>query len=266
MNVLIIGRGNVGSALRRALKARGDLDVTTAGHTVRRTQVQSANVILLTVPDTAIRPVAESIASHVQPGQVVLHCAGARGTEELTSCASRGAATGVMHPLVSFPNRKTNPPLPGTTFVVHGAPRANRTARTIAKACGARAIAQNVSGAAYHAAAALVANGAAAIAFEGVRILRKIGFEQRDAERAIGGLMRSVGDNVERIGVPDALTGPIARGDAATVRHHRGALAKLGKGPRAAYDAVGPVILECAKAAGLGRRRATEVARALRQR
>ena len=110
--------------------------------------------------------------------------------------------------------------------------------------------------AAYHSAAALAANGAAALAFASVTILERLGFDRRAAERAIGGLLQTVGHNVQTLGVPGALTGPIARGEAAVVRQHRKALRRRNRTALAAYDAVAPVIVRCARAAGLPKTKA----------
>jgi predicted short-subunit dehydrogenase-like oxidoreductase (DUF2520 family) len=116
-----------------------------------------------------------------------------------------------------------------------------------------------ISDPAYHAAAALAANGTAALAFASVRLLVRLGFGQRAAERAVGGLLRTVADNVERLGVPEALTGPIARGDRVTVATHRKALRRQGRDALDAYDAVLPLIVRCARAAGLSKARAAAI-------
>jgi predicted short-subunit dehydrogenase-like oxidoreductase (DUF2520 family) len=261
MNVLIIGRGRVGSALRRCLDSGGQHRVTVKGRRVQPSAVRSAEVIVLAVPDDAIRSVAAAIAPNLGAGACVLHCAGARGTEELAACHERGASVGVMHPLVSFPSKRISPSLGGTTFAIHGSRKAVAASRQIAAACGARAVAARTGHPAYHAAAALTANGAAALAFVSVRVLAHLGFERRAAERAIGGLLQSVGDNVQRLGVPESLTGPIARGDAATVAAHRKALRAIGRDALGAYDAVLPVIVRCARAAGLSKPRADKILR-----
>ena len=72
----------------------------------------------------------------------------------------------------------------------------------------------------YHAAAGLVANGAAALADAGARLLELAGCPARDSARVLGPLLRSVAENVERLGLPEALTGPVRRGDAETVVRH----------------------------------------------
>jgi predicted short-subunit dehydrogenase-like oxidoreductase (DUF2520 family) len=167
-----------------------------------------------------------------------------------------------MHPLVSFPSKRGNPSLRDTTFTVNGSRRAIGTSRRIAQACGARVVVAQTRDTAYHAAAALVANGAAALAFTSVGVLEGLGFDKRAAERAIGGLLKSVGENVQSLGVPGALTGPIARGEAAAVANHRRALRSGHRDALSAYDAVVPIIVKCARAAGLSPAKASKILRA----
>jgi predicted short-subunit dehydrogenase-like oxidoreductase (DUF2520 family) len=262
MNILIIGRGRVGSALRRSLGSRGQHAVVAAGRRWKRSSVQHADVVVLAVSDNSIEAVAQKIAADLSPGATVLHCAGARGTEELASCETHGAAVGVMHPLVSFPSKRGNPCLQDTTFAVNGSRRAIATSRCLAQACGARVVVAQTTDASYHAAAALVANGAVSLAFVSVGLLERLGFDKRAAERAIGGLLQSVGENVQSLGVPGALTGPIARGEAETVANHRRALRRVSRDALSAYDAVTPIIVKCARAAGLSPAKASKILRA----
>jgi predicted short-subunit dehydrogenase-like oxidoreductase (DUF2520 family) len=264
MNILIIGRGRVGNGLRRSLEAT-DHRITAAGRGFKASAVRVADVIVLAVPDDAIEPIAERLAPHLEAKVAVLHCAGARSTAELRACNARGAAVGVMHPLVSFPSKRNNPTLAGTTFTVSGSPAAIAASRRIASACGARVVVAKTSDPAYHAAAALAANGAAALAFASVSVLEHLGFEKRAAERAIGGLLQSVGENVQSLGVPGALTGPIARGEAQTVITHRRALRRVSRSALSAYDALLPVIVRCARAAGLPAAKATQIVRAAKR-
>jgi predicted short-subunit dehydrogenase-like oxidoreductase (DUF2520 family) len=261
MNVLIVGRGRVGNGLRRSLEANGVLEVRATGRRCKPSSVAAADAIVLAVSDDSISAVAGTIAPNLKRGATVLHCAGARGTDELEACRASGAAVGVMHPLVSFAGKQRSPNLRGTTFTVNGSRRAIATSRRIAKACGARVVLAETGGAGYHAAAALAANGAAALAFVSVGLLQRLGFESRSAEHAIGGLLRSVGENVQNLGVPGALTGPIARGEADAVANHRAALRRLSPDALSAYDALVPIIVHCARAAGLGEAKASEILR-----
>jgi predicted short-subunit dehydrogenase-like oxidoreductase (DUF2520 family) len=77
---------------------------------------------------------------------------------------------------------------------------------------------------AYHAAAGLVANGAAALAAVGAELLVRAGVPRDIAPKMLGPLLRSVADNVEALGFPQALTGPVRRGDAAGLERHLAAL------------------------------------------
>ncbi len=264
MNILIIGRGRVGNALRRSLESSGLHDVVAAGRRWKRSSLQAADAIVLAVSDDSIKTVARTIAPDLKPSATVLHCAGARGTDELRACELRGAAVGIMHPLVSFPSTRSNPSLQGTTFTVNGSRRAIAASRRIAQACGARVVVAQTDDGGYHAAAALAANGAAALAFVSVGVLERLGFEKRAAERAIGGLLQSVGENVQSLGVPGALTGPIARGEAEVVANHRGALRRVRRDALSAYDAVVPIIVKCARAAGLSQAKASKILRTRR--
>jgi predicted short-subunit dehydrogenase-like oxidoreductase (DUF2520 family) len=68
--------------------------------------------------------------------------------------------------------------------------------------------------------------------------------------------LRGTLDNVEQLGVPAALTGPIARGDVDTIRLH---LARLSDEDRVLYCGLGLELLRMARAAGLDAQRAEEI-------
>lgn len=265
MRVVIIGRGRVGHGLRRALAQSEAVQVDLRGRRASGAHVAKADIIVLAVPDDAISSVSEAFAPSLAPGSVVLHCAGARGVDELAACAARGAAVGALHPLVSFASERASPSLDGTTFTVQGDRKAIAAGRALGEACGARVVVAKTRDPAYHAAAALAANGAVGLAFTSVLILERLGFERRAAERAIGGLLQTVGQNVQRLGVPEALTGPVARGELSTIAGHRSALRRLGDKTLSVYDAVLPAVVESAKAAGLSRRKANEILDVIRR-
>ena len=262
--VCVIGRGRVGRALARALAEAGMDHELVRGRELRAS-ASTFTVYLLAVPDAHIRAVAETLAPTMSGARaaraVALHCAGARGLNELAPLAARGVGVGVFHPLVSFAAVGRSE-LRGATFTAFGDARATTAARRLARRLGASCtVLPAPPGPAYHAAAALVANGAAALAHLGTHILAALGFEQRAGERALAGLLRSVADNVARVGVPAALTGPVVRGDAATVAAHLRALATLDPKLMRAYAALQPLVLESARAAGLDPQSARNVAR-----
>jgi len=240
VNVCVLGRGKVGRALHAGLRAAGVASTLRAGRAPRLPR-SPCDAYVLAVPDGRIAALADALAPALPRRAVVLHCAGARGVDELAPVAARGLAVGVMHPLVSFAGARTTQ-LAGVTFTLLGDTRALRTARRIARALGAHAVTLREPGPAYHAAAALVANGAVALADAGARVLAQLGYPPAAAGRALGGLLASVAHNVAALGPGAALTGPVVRGDVATVAAHLHALTALDPALAHAYARVLPLI------------------------
>jgi len=263
MRVAIVGRGRVGRGLARALEAGSWEVIETPGREPERGRVACADVVVLAVPDGAIAATAARIAGMLAAGAAVFHCAGARGPEDLAACRRAGAPVGVMHPLASFADPARAPGLRGARFVLAGDAAAVAVAERLARAVGAVPLVAPVHGPAYHATAALAANGAVALAHAAVPVLEGLGLDRRAAEQAVGALLRSVADNVETLGVPAALTGPMMRGDAETVAAHRHALAGASPEASRAYDAVAPLVLRCAVANGLAAEHARDLSRLL---
>jgi predicted short-subunit dehydrogenase-like oxidoreductase (DUF2520 family) len=133
-----------------------------------------------------------------------------------------------MHPMISFASPERAPGLLRGQLHVDGDPAAERAARSLGKRLGMtpRTI-RGLDRVAYHAAAGLVANGAAALAAGGVDLLERAGVDRHTAAAMLGPLLRSVADNVEAMGLPAALTGPVRRGDATGVGRHLETLKKL---------------------------------------
>lgn len=263
MNVVIAGRGRVGRGLARSLQKAGVEVTLVSGRASEPGAFQAADVVVLAVPDDAIAACAERIAPELSRGTAVLHCAGARDAGELAACRAAGMHVGVMHPLASFADAQHPPKLEGATFVIAGDAYAVTAAQDLAGAVGGVVLRAAIHGPAYHALAALAANGTVGLAHAAAPALEKLGLSRSQAERALAALLRTVADNVGALGVPRALTGPVMRGDAATVAAHREALAEMDVDAAAAYDAMLPVVLRCARAAGLSEERADAIARAV---
>ncbi|HZU84147.1 MAG TPA: DUF2520 domain-containing protein, partial [Polyangiaceae bacterium] len=218
-SVFVFGAGKVGSSLARALRARG-VDTTLRSSRRGLPRSMDADVIVLAVRDRDLRPLARSMAEAgaVPARAVVVHVAGALDAAPLD--ALRGACAGVaqMHPMISFASRRFTPTLARGNVHVQGDPPAVARARRIARLLGMtpRTI-PRLDATLYHAAAGLVANGAAALAALGAELLARAGVSPAAAPKMLGPLLRSVADNVEALGFPDALTGPVRRGDVAGV-------------------------------------------------
>ncbi|MFK8004575.1 MAG: DUF2520 domain-containing protein [Polyangiales bacterium] len=241
LRVVIVGRGRVGRGLKRYLAESDEVSVRLVKGATQT--ISAADVLLLAVPDAHIAEVAARLA----PGSdaVMLHCAGRLGVEAFGGLTRKGL--GALHPLISFASANAPPPNAGYAFAVSGDARAQKAARRLVKAMGGHVL-PGVHGNAYHAAAALTANGAAAISDVAIDVLVSVGVQRKNAARALAGLLHSVAYNVEKLGTPEALTGPVMRGDVQAIAEHRDALTKH---PRSAYDLVGRLIVGTAKRAGL---------------
>lgn len=243
MKIALFGRGKVGRALHARAVERGiDATLFASGEAPTVTDV---DLVVTAVPDLAIAETWARLDPAFDPAIPFVHCA---GTMPATTTLPSGRPTGAMHPVVSFA-RPHETEVAGRTFTVRGSDAVVQAASHLTRALGAVPLPIDDAGPAYHAASAIAANGAVALVQIAVEILVELGIEARGASVMMAGLLHSVADNVEALGVPAALTGPIARGDVEVVRMHRDAL--HGEA-REAYDAVSRLILRAAKARGLG--------------
>jgi predicted short-subunit dehydrogenase-like oxidoreductase (DUF2520 family) len=220
MKVFVLGAGKVGRALVSRLKKAG-LSVTLrpARRGVPTTPIE-ADIIVLALRDRHLGPVAADLAASgvVHRRTVVVHNAGALDAEVLAPLRSICAGVAQMHPMISFASTTRFPSLDRGHVHVKGDPAAEKRARALVKKLGMTPRTfRRLDTVGYHAAAGLVANGAAALAAIGVELLVVSGVPRADAPRMLGPLLRSVAENVETLGFPDALTGPVRRGDADAV-------------------------------------------------
>jgi len=250
MRVTIFGKSKVGRTLASALRARGH-DVTLRSRRGRlpRTPIATPLVVLST-RDTEIRTLAAELAEgrRISPRVAVVHTAGGVGPEGLAPLHGVAAGVGQAHPLLSFASAAVPPDFRGAHMLVRGDPVAVRRARALARAVGMIPRTWDVDLALYHAAAGLLANGGAALASLAAGLLVEAGAPPREVARALGPLLRSVARNVERVGLPFALTGPVRRGDVAMVRRHLEAIRRASPETLPTYLAIGTAQLLLARA------------------
>jgi predicted short-subunit dehydrogenase-like oxidoreductase (DUF2520 family) len=220
MKVFIFGGGKVGRALTARLKKAGvAVTLRPARRGVPTTPIE-ADIIVLALRDRHLGPVASDLAASgvVHRRTVVVHNAGALDAEVLAPLRPICAGVAQMHPMISFASTTTFPTLDRGHVHVKGDPAAEKQARALAKKLGMTPRTfHRLDTIGYHAAAGLVANGAAALAAIGAELLVVSGVPRADAPRMLGPLLRSVAENVEALGFPDALTGPVRRGDAEAI-------------------------------------------------
>jgi predicted short-subunit dehydrogenase-like oxidoreductase (DUF2520 family) len=226
--VAVIGLGNWGSSLAAALDAAGPpvARVHVKHHTARVRL--DARVLWLSVPDAAIQKTAEWLVAQRADlrGQVVVHSSGALDRSVLAAAERAGAQTGSVHPMMSFPTRRIVP-LKGIHFAVEAADAAARKELfALVKSLGGRPFAiDSKSKAMYHAGAVFGSPLLVATLAAGVRVLEHAGVAERDALALLGPMAVATVANVQKQGLARSFSGPLARGDAATIKLHRRALA-----------------------------------------
>lgn len=260
--VAVIGAGRVGAgfalALRRAGRPVASVSSRTAAGARRAARLAGApalppaaaaaraGVILLSVPDDAIRAAARALAPSVRRGTVVAHTAGALSSDALAVLRRRGARTASLHPLMTFPTPDRGAAaLPGSFVFLEGHPAAVRALSALVRSVGAIPVRVPRTGKVlYHAGAVLACNALVALLAEAFALFRAAGIPAGTTRRALGPLVRRTVDNVFALGPARALTGPVARGDAGTVARH---LAALPPAPRATYLALARATLRIAR-------------------
>jgi predicted short-subunit dehydrogenase-like oxidoreductase (DUF2520 family) len=254
--VAIVGAGRVGRTLARKLRGLGwsigvvvtrsknsaiaavrAIGAGTARGELTRS-ILAADIVLISTPDDAIGKVSVALAQiggEEWRGKIVLHTSGALDRSVLAPLARTGAFTGSLHPLQTFSGRSA-PRLEGVVFALEGDRQALRAARRITLALGGVPIViQGRHKPAYHAAAAFAAGNLLAVLEGATQILMAIGFTRRSAARALIPLIRQMLENFERMGPRNSWTGPLSRGDYATVRKHLDALRRFPKEMLEAY-------------------------------
>jgi len=230
MRVYILGAGKVGRSLARAVRAAGwPVQLRPARRGPPRRPI-AADLLVLAVRDRDLAPLAAKLAGERLVGRstACVHVAGALGPEALAPLRAVSAGVAQMHPMISFASPSFSPTLARGNVRVRGDAAAVRRARTLVLLLGMtpREL-PGLDTVGYHAAAGLLANGAAALAAVSAELLVRSGVPRAVAPRLLGPLLRSVADNVEKLGLPEALTGPVRRGDAAGVAKHLTLLGEL---------------------------------------
>jgi predicted short-subunit dehydrogenase-like oxidoreductase (DUF2520 family) len=223
MRVIIIGAGKVGSALTRAIRAHGGSAKLYSARKFSPKTALNCDLLILAVRDRDLDSLAKTIAANGKLARkaACVHVAGALTAEAIAPLRAVCSGVAQMHPMISFASVQKPPRLDGGHVHVRGDKIAEARARKLARALGMTPRTfPKLDTVGYHAAAGLVANGAAALAAMGARLLEKAGVPAKVAPRMLGPLLASVADNVSALGFPGALTGPIRRGDPNAVAKH----------------------------------------------
>lgn len=231
--VFVVGAGRAGRSVAVALRAAG---IEVAGEHGRArpfpASLGTAGVVLVATPDAAVSGVLRELADHpLRPDAVVLQLSGARAPDAADDALrARVAGVGTFHPLVPLADPSLGAErLRGAWVGVGGDAVAVAAAERLAGVVGAQTLRvpdDADARARYHAAAVFASNFPVVLAAVAERLFERVGVARDGARGAVQGLLGAAVANLVAVGDPAAaLTGPVARGDVATVERHRKALA-----------------------------------------
>ncbi len=261
----LIGPGRLGTLVAHALNAAGTPVVRVAGGSeASRDRLRSGlsgvrdvpleevaegvDLVVIATPDAAIAEVVDRLVRADALGEThgVVHLAGVHGTGPLRRAGLAGARIAALHPATTAPSGATDPAL------LHGVAWAVTTSE--GDRAWAHGIVEDLGGdpfdvpeadrVRYHAALALASNAVGAAIVAARRLLRSAGID--DPTRLIVPIARASVDAAAAAGAP-ALTGPIVRGDAATVRAHLAAIDPDHAEVAEAYRALSRAVLVTAR-------------------
>ena len=227
-----------------------------AGHAVAdAAELRPADLFLIATPDDAIATCAHRLAQTgcLQVGNIVFHCSGALPSTDLHRVTEYGAFTASVHPVKSFatPERAVQS-FAGTYCGVEGDPQALAVLQSAFTRIGGKLFAIDPTKKTfYHAAAVLVCNNLTALIELGARLYEKAGLSRETAFDVMRPIVRETVEAAFSLGTARALTGPLARGDHATVGKHLDALHASDPQIEAAYRALGVIAIDLARTQGI---------------
>ena len=237
-----IGAGTVGTALAVRLKGKGYPVAAVSSHRLTSAEklaraidgcrvfdsnqaiADNAELIFITTPDDAIAPVVSEVKWH--SGQSVVHCSGADSIDILQPARELEAQVGAFHPLQTFASaQQAMENMPGSTFALEAEEPLLNTLKDMATALDGHWVELKASDKVlYHAAAVIACNYLVTLVKLATDLWQTFNVPPPQATKALLPLLRGTLHNIETIGIPQCLTGPIARGDIGTINKHLDAL------------------------------------------
>jgi predicted short-subunit dehydrogenase-like oxidoreductase (DUF2520 family) len=213
----IVGAGRLGTALAAALRQAG---YSVEGPAGRGEVPSGCHALLLCVPDAEIGAAARAVAG---AAPLTGHTSGAT---PLSAMSAAGTGLFGLHPLQSFTGEEPPEAFAGAGCAIAGSTAdALGLARRLAEDLGMNAFEIDDEGrAAYHAAASVASNFLVTLEAAAERVAAGAGLEPAEGRAQLAPLVLRTARNWAELGPERALTGPVARGDDATVAAQRGAV------------------------------------------
>jgi len=274
----VIGVGRVGATLGAALRRAGHAVVAASGvsaESVARAErllpgvpllpaddvVALSDFVLLSVPDDVLRPLVAGLAETGtwRVGQLVAHTSGAHGIGVLDPAAARGVLALALHPVMTFTGRPEDlDRLLGSAFGVTALDELRAVAEALVVEMGGEPVwVPEAARPLYHAALTIASNHLVTLVNDALGVLAGAGVTE--PSRLAAPLLSASLDNVLRLG-DAALTGPVVRGDVATIAAHVATLHREAPEVLPSYVAMARRTAERARMSGrLSAERAVEV-------
>ncbi len=284
LKIGFIGAGTVGTALAVLLSGKGyqvtgvssrsrasaeNLAKAVAGCRVlngNQEAADTAELVFITTPDDTIARVASQVKWH--NGQSVVHCSGADSTDILEPARKAGATVGGFHPLQTLANvKEATENIPGSTFAIEAKEPLLSTLKDMATTLGGHWIELKAGDkVAYHAAAVFACNYLVTLVKLATDLWQTFAIPPDQATKALLPLIRGTLHNIDTIGIPQCLTGPIARGDTGTIKKHLEALQEKAPALLSPYKELGRQTIPIALAKGrINEQQASELETILKQ-
>ncbi len=279
-----IGAGTVGTALAVRLSSKGYPVVAVSSrsyasaeslaqavngcHAVNNNQgvADTAELVFITTRDDAIASVASEVKWH--SGQSVVHCSGADSIDILEPAKRLGAYVGAFHPLQTFANvRQAIENMPDSTFILEAEEPLLNTLKDMATALDGRWVELKASDKIIcHVAAVIASNYLVTLVKLATDLWQTFNIPPHQAIPLLLPLLRGTINNIDTVGIPQCLTGPIARGDTETIKKHLNALQKSTPSLLSTYRELGLKTIPIALANGeINQCQAKELEAILRQ-
>lgn len=263
---VLVGAGKVGTTVASLLReaghrpvgvaSRSDASARDAGArlgapTFELADLPSADVYLLGVPDAALVEVARALGVPAGEGPVLVHFAGSLGVDAIAR-ATDHRRIAALHPVQAFADRTSaGARLPGSAWGMTCAAGLEAwCVRVVERDLGGRPVrVPERDRELWHAAAVMTSNALAAVVTAGAGVLARIGIP--DPAAVLAPLARGTLENVVAAGAgAAAITGPVVRGEPATIARHLAAFEERAPELRAAYVAATRTVVAVARSSG----------------
>ena len=264
MRIGIIGAGKVGTTLGKYLSIHGKnvtgfysrthesaYEAATFAETETYSSlcklVEESDVIFITTPDGVIPQVWGELLHQDISNRIICHFSGSLSSHVFSGREEAGASGISMHPMYAFSDKFHSYEQFHTAYLtLEGDPEAVAVMKPMWEAIGHHVLTLKAEDKIkYHAAAAMASNEMLGLMQASLDILSECGFSEKDSMALLTPLVQGNIASMLEKGCVNALTGPVERGDAQTVRKHLQALegSKAGK----IYQSLGSTMVELAK-------------------